>query len=33
MFKWNDGTYYDGLFKDDHFEGYGEYIWMDGKKY
>ena len=33
VFRWNDNSYYDGEFREDAFEGYGEYFWSNGKWY
>ena len=33
VFTWADGRRYEGEFKDDKREGYGEHFWPDGTKY
>ena len=30
---WDDGSYYNGDFKNNKFEGNGTYIWTDGRNY
>ncbi len=31
--KFRSGSHYEGLFKDDHLDGHGVFIWFDGSKY
>jgi len=33
MFRWSDGKIYDGNYVDDKKEGWGVFIWPDGKKF
>ena len=33
MFKWKDGSYYNGEIKNNLFEGYGIFHWKEGKEY
>ena len=33
MYKWSNGTYYEGDFHDDKRNGYGEIVWVDGAYY
>ena len=33
LFKWNDGSYYNGDIKNNLFEGYGTFHWKEGREY
>ncbi|EGR31959.1 MORN repeat protein [Ichthyophthirius multifiliis] len=33
IYKWADGSTYDGMWKNDQMQGFGTFIWPDGKKY
>jgi len=32
-FKWSDGKYFDGYWKNNQMNGVGKYFWPEGKEY